>query len=67
MKFSDFFAKLNEMRSGLFTQSERHSHRYNTHAPSRTKRSKRSTREHNRLRNRIARESRRINRRRAAG
>ena len=43
------------------------SRRYRSHFPSYTKKSKRTTREHNRARNRIARMSRRINRRRAAG
>ena len=53
--------------AGLTGLAEKIARRHKSHLPSYTKRSKRTTREHNRIRNRMARMSRRINRRRAAG
>ena len=61
---NDLWHQLRIAMGGL-TQAEKPSRRYRVHFPGYTKQSKRSARNHRRVRNRMARLSRRINRRRA--
>lgn len=70
MKLSDFIAaNWRHFRHVLseWNLPEKKSFRTHGHLPSYTKRSKHGKRERNRIRNQMARLSRRINRRRAAG